>query len=243
MSSDAIGPLCLGVFILAVVGDALGGGHRAPPQTVNPVPVAASTEQTQVWDERSDCYPGAPPNSLANAIDVLHAHCDRAAAVARIAPLAIAALPLLGEAAVAEAGAAEGAAASDVAAGASLAGDMRAAGAAADSVATSEAGAEGAGQVSRTYRMSSTGRNAYQATPEDAAGRDSYQVERVGRENYEVASPATGRTYPTNVRRVGEDEYEVEGSDGSLWRVTTRQLDRWYAGTSPTEQIWEYQKR
>ncbi len=60
------------------------------PQREPPPPVQ------EEWDERSDCQPGAPPNSLANAIDVLGAHCDRARAVAVVASVAGLALPIRG---------------------------------------------------------------------------------------------------------------------------------------------------
>lgn len=244
MSSDSIGPLCLTVFIIAVVADALDGGHRPAPQ---PVSVPANSQVTSTWNERSDCYPGAPPNSLANAVDPLHAHCDRAAAIARIAPLALmAAVPVLGEATIAE-GAAEGAAASEPATGTMAASDLRVAGAVADAAAAREASAEGATTepVPRTYRVTSTGRDEFQAEPTDAAANDPgvYQVQRVGRGSYEVTSSATGRSYPTSVRRVGEDDYEVQASDGTRSRVTSRQLERWYANGSPTEETWQYEKR
>jgi hypothetical protein len=164
MSSDSAGALFFGIFILAVIGDALGGGRQAPPRTVNPVPVADSAQQAAAWDERSDCHPGATPNSLANAIDVMQAHCDRAKAIARLAPLAVAvALPLLGEAAIGEA-----AVVSQAGRGMAAAGELRAAGAAADAAALSEtAAAEEAtlAQGTRTYRAPQPGGTASRPNP------------------------------------------------------------------------------
>lgn len=84
-------------------------------------------------DERSDCAPGAPPSSLANAIDVLRVHCDRGRAIAILGSVGAMALGArfgggriagmrAGGAAAGEIGAAEIAAARTVVAVAELAG-------------------------------------------------------------------------------------------------------------------------
>jgi hypothetical protein len=72
---------------------------RADPQIVSEVaPAIAYSEPAAtgpvepVRDEKSDCAPGAPPNSLANALDVMRVHCDREKAYRRLGGLAAIAL-------------------------------------------------------------------------------------------------------------------------------------------------------
>lgn len=246
MSSDSGAPILFVIGLIAIFGGGTGTRHGAPASTGSYVPATQATtpsvQQSAQWDERSDCHPGATPNSLANALDVMHAHCDRAAAVARLAPLALLAVPLLGEAGLAEGAVGAG----EASGGAAAAGELRAAGAAADATALREAAAGEDATIAenpRTYQMTTTERNGYEARPTDPAAADAYQVTPRGGGRYDVTSPASGRTHPMNVMRIGDDVYDVEASDGSHAVVNGQQLRQWYDDAAGINQTWQYEKR
>ena len=73
-----------------------------PQQTVSTPPQQVQPPQPQqaTWNERSDCYPGAPPNSLADALDVMKVHCNRTKAIGKLGILAVAALIPLADGAI-----------------------------------------------------------------------------------------------------------------------------------------------
>lgn len=95
--SEGWAPGLFFIGLLALVADSCDSRHSAYHSSSQvlaqpELPAPAPTE----WDERSDCEPGTPPNSLANAIDVLRAHCDRARAVTIVASVAGLALGVRG---------------------------------------------------------------------------------------------------------------------------------------------------
>jgi hypothetical protein len=243
MSSEAFAPALFFVGVLVLLTNECDPDHRAMVERRQAEVRAQREAPSPVWDERSDCYPGAPPNSLANALDPMKAHCDRAKAVGKLAVLAAAAAaPELAEVAIAEGAAAEGVL---VRGAASAAVDAGAVGAAADMVAVGEGATEAAVTAApRSYRLGSTSARTFSAEPANpSVGDGAYEVSKRSGGRYDVTSTVTGKTHPLSVRRVGDDVYEVEASDGSRSRVSGRQLDHWYKTDAHDSGTWEYEHR
>lgn len=230
---DELAPVFFWIGVLVLVGNSCQSNGSSPvrysqapaPQTQRAAPAA--------WDERSDCRPGAPPNSLANALDPLKAHCDRARAVATIASLALMARG--GGRIGLGSGLARGGA-SRAAAGAAGRGG---AGAAADALATGEARLGGTLPPRRDYRISGNDGGPYRVEPMSGA-RGAYQVEVRGGEAYRVTPPDGLRSKPVAVRPGYRGSYEVEAPDGTRASVSGREVRGPYPTGESRAQTWEY---
>ena len=80
---------------LVSCGAPQGANNQAPsaqPEARQTVVAMQASTTSSAWDEKSDCAPGAPPNSLANALDILKVHCDRDKAIGKLALLGVIAL-------------------------------------------------------------------------------------------------------------------------------------------------------
>lgn len=232
MSSDSWAPAVLLLFVFAVVGDTCHG----PSTSVQQQPVAYGAPQAQqpaAWNERSDCSPGSSPNSLADAVDPLMAHCDRAKAVAKVAVLAVLAVASeLGEsAAVADGAAVETAGAADAAGDASTA-----AGVAADSVAR----ADEASPAQRSYRVSSNDNGNYVSEPTTGSG-DTHDVEHLGNGSFKVTPRNSNQALPVTVRLIAPSSYEVIDSNGTRSVVSTQELENWYLRGTPGDRVIQIQ--
>ncbi len=84
----------LGLLSSLAIGLATGCDRAPVPEPAGAVqlaysePVREPASKAPVVEGRSDCAPGAPPSSLANAIDVMRVHCDRDGAVGALGALA-----------------------------------------------------------------------------------------------------------------------------------------------------------
>lgn len=220
--AEEFAPALFALGVLVLVSNSCEG--NSPRQASREIDVArAEPAAPAMRDERSDCYPGAPPNSLANALDPLKAHCDRGKAIAKIATIAGIGLLARGRGG---AGAAR-AAGTRVVTAEALTAETGAAGAAADSVALTEMGAgRAAAAMSRTYRVTASGERRYVAEAVDggAAETAAYGVEAQGGGAYRVTPPTAYLSRPLNVRVFGPDAYEVEAADGTRTVVNAREL-------------------
>ena len=213
--SDDWAPALFFIGVLALASHSCDGRNsstRVPAAQVR-VPeyhAPPAIEAQQVG--RSDCEPGAPPSSLANALDVLRARCDRARAIAIVAGVASLALP---------GGAARGALVRTAASRASLA-RAGAAGAAADGALMTERVAATAARSPRAYRVTPTQRNSYEVSPleEGRAAGPSYDVEAVDNTRFRVSSRSTSGQVTVDadhepgvysVKPTRERSYRIEG--------------------------------
>jgi hypothetical protein len=197
------------LYALCVYGCSAPDSHSG--QVVAPQQVASSAapQQQKTWDERSDCYPGAPPNSLADALDPLKAHCDRAAAIGKIALLAAA---IVVPEALAGEGAAVGAIGSD-AAGAGAAVDAARAGGALAAEDTA------AGQVSYSARAIGDGEHEVSVIGENGeAQSEPYRVAR-GREGSHIVRNSAGEGLGSYDVQGNQSDYTVSRADGTVRRT------------------------
>ncbi len=202
--------------------------QQQQPASTTPQPVEPAQPQPTTWDERSDCYPGAPPNSLADALDVLKAHCDRKKAFGVLALLAVAAV-------VPEALAGDGAAAGAVASDAASAGAAVDAARAEGTLAAEESAV---GRVSYSARATADGEHEVRVIGENGeAQSEPYQV-TTGRDGSRKVRNASGENLGHYDVNQAQSDFVVSSSDGTVRQTRGYQAD----GTtrSPTSENWIY---
>lgn len=228
----APGLFIIGVLVLVADGcDGRSSSRRVqatPPvvqeQVASYQPAPPGSELP--WD---DCQPGAPPASLANALDVLDARCDRARAIAIVASVGAMALP---------GGAARGALLRGTATRAAMA-RAGSAGAAVDGAIMSERMTAATARGARSYRVSPSRRDGYQVSPADDAGpnRRPYDVEAVDDVNYRVTRPGESQPLDVTVER-SRGGYAVKPQDDRAHAMEGRRVRR--DESDDETQVWEY---
>lgn len=219
------------IGLLVLVADSCDGRSSSrqasvPAQEQFASSEAGPSESGLPWD---DCEPGAPPASLANALDVLDARCDPARALAIVASVGAMALP---------GGAARGAVVRSAGSRAAMS-RAGSAGAAVDGVIMSEGMAARTPRASRDYRVTPAPREGYEVSlnEEGSAGRAPYQVEAVDEARYRVSPPRTARDVTVEVDRA-RDAYTVKPGDHPTYQVRGRRVRD--DETSNETQVWEY---
>ena len=242
MSSESGAAWLFGLGLFAILLNTCS--HTS--QTATSVTVQSAPQlPAHQWDEKSDCAPGATPNSLANALDPLKAHCDRAKALAKVAGLVLVAVaPEAIGGALAE-GEAVGVAASGA--------DAGAAGAAADVAGIARSGSAEAADTSavpmaaensapsRRYDVQPTGERTFSATKQadGPSGEPAYNIRHEGNGTYRVRDTLTGLVQRFVVDHPDADTYIVHSDTGLVQRLNTRQYSQWWQSEHEGT-TWEY---